>query len=75
MLNLLEIPSKVRDKHEIKFLYTNWRGENAIRTAIPVKIWYGKTNWHPQEQWFIKAFDVEKKEERDFALTDMCFHS
>lgn len=71
MLDLLDIPSRVRDQDEIEFFYTNWRGENAIRTAIPKKIWFGQTSWHPEEQWFLRAFDVEKGEERDFALTDI----
>lgn len=58
---------------ELKFYYQNWRGEASIRSAIPLKIWYGSTKWHPQEQWFIKAIDTEKGEERDFALIDMRF--
>jgi predicted DNA-binding transcriptional regulator YafY len=75
MLNLLEFPSNVRDKTEVEFYYTNWRGELALRTAIPIKIWFGQTSWHPEEQWFIRAFDVDKGEERDFALVDIRFQS
>lgn len=37
----------------------------------PVKIWFGSTEWHPQQQWFLKARDVTKKAERDFALIDI----
>lgn len=58
---------------QIQFHYKNWRGETSIRTVVPIKIWYGRTEWHPLEQWFIKAIDVEKGEERDFALVDMIF--
>lgn len=53
------------------FEYVNWEKKRAERTVSPVKIWYGKTKWHPTKQWFLKAIDVEKGEERDFALKDI----
>jgi len=58
---------------QIKFAYKNWRGETSTRIAIPTGLWFGSTEWHPDEQWFIKAIDVEKGEIRDFALIDMKF--
>lgn len=48
--------------------YQNWRGEVAIREIKPICLWFGSTQWHPQDQWFLKAWDVEKQVERDFAL-------
>ena len=53
---------------EIKILYTNWRNETAERTIIPLSIWYGSTEWHTDDQWFLKAMDVAKQKERDFAV-------
>ncbi|MGR9169637.1 WYL domain-containing protein [Rhizobium sp. KDH_Rht_773_N] len=61
------------DGRELSFRYTNWRGETAHRTVVPVEIWFGKTEWHPKEQWFLKARDVEKGEIRDFAFLDIVF--
>lgn len=49
--------------------YQNWRGEVAIREIKPICLWFGQTQWHPEDQWFLKAWDVEKQVERDFALT------
>ncbi len=43
----------------------------AERTIEPIKIWFGSTQWHPQEQWFLKAMDLDKNFERDFALLDI----
>lgn len=37
----------------------------------PIKIWYGSTRWHPDEQWLLKAIDIDKGEERDFAMTQI----
>jgi predicted DNA-binding transcriptional regulator YafY len=55
----------------VTIVYTNWRGETAERTIIPIKIWYGKTEWHPEEQWLLTALDLEKDAERDFAIKDI----
>lgn len=51
--------------------YTNWRGETAEREIIPVKVWFGSTEWHPEPQWFLAAIDVEKDAPRDFAMKDI----
>lgn len=55
----------------LKFEYTNWQGKTAIRIVKPIEIWYGKTEWHPEEQWFLKAIDIEKDVERNFAFKDI----
>jgi hypothetical protein len=49
--------------------YTNWRGEYAVRKIVPLSVWYGSTEWHPEPQWLITALDLEKHSARDFALT------
>ncbi len=55
----------------LKFEYVNWEKKKAVRAVKPIKVWYGKTEWHPKNQWFLKALDLEKNEERDFALKDI----
>jgi len=50
--------------------YRNHRGEIQWRIIVPLEIWYGSTEWHKSEQWFLKAFDPQKNEFRDFALSD-----
>jgi predicted DNA-binding transcriptional regulator YafY len=54
-----------------RIVYTNWRGETAERHVRPIKIWFGSTEWHKEAQWLMRALDVDKKEERDFALKDI----
>ena len=51
-------------------LYRNWRGETAIRNIIPTSIRYGATEWHKEPQWLLVGMDVDKGEEREFALRD-----
>ena len=55
----------------IRIVYTNYRHETAVRTIIPEKIWYGSTQWHPEQQWLLDAFDVDKGERRSFAVADI----
>jgi hypothetical protein len=40
---------------------------------VPLAPWYGSTEWHPEPQWLLKARDVAKGAERDFAIKDIGF--
>ena len=57
-----------RDVEAIKMDYKNHRGEIKERHLQPLCIYWGKTEYYPDYQWIMKAYDLEKKEERDFAL-------
>lgn len=50
--------------------YKNYEGKVQWRTIFPIELWYGTTEWHPVEQWFVKAYDPTKNAQRDFALAD-----
>jgi len=54
----------------IKVIYKNWRREKGIRYILPIRIFYGSTEWHPEEQWLIEVYDLDKKAKRDYALND-----
>lgn len=49
--------------------YTNWRGETATRRIQPIGFFYGETSWHPKPQWLLRALDVDRGLERDFAVS------
>ena len=55
----------------VNIVYTNYRGETAVRQVIPNKIWFGATDWHPEKQWLLDAYDVAKKADRSFAMKDI----
>ena len=57
----------------LTFTYKNWRGETGIRRAVPNHMWYGRTEHHPEAQWFMNAWDVDKQALRDFAVLDCAF--
>lgn len=63
------------DPAVLKFKYTNHRGETGIRTVTPnsVSFHFGSTEWHPDAQWLMRAYDEDKHALRDFAARDVSF--
>ena len=62
-----------RISRDLEVRYTNWRGETRLRTIRPVSLFFGSNRWHPQVQWLLVAWDVEKNMLKTFALKDMEF--
>jgi predicted DNA-binding transcriptional regulator YafY len=56
---------------QVSILYTNYRGETAVRRIVPQRLWFGATSWHPEDGWLLDAIDVEKGEVRSFAMKDV----
>lgn len=67
----LTAPTTSDMRKVVSIVYTNYRGETARREIIPQRVWFGATQWHPEEQWLLDAFDIEKKSPRSFALRDI----
>jgi predicted DNA-binding transcriptional regulator YafY len=59
------------DEKTVRILYTNYRGETALRTVVPERIFFGSTEWHPEPQWLLEALDLEKGQSRSFAMKDV----
>lgn len=55
----------------VTILYTNWKGEIAERTIKPIELWFGATKYHTEAQWLLRALDIQKNEERNFAMKDI----
>ena len=55
----------------IKFEYTNYKGITSIRHVVPEGIRFGHTKWHKEDQWLLKAFDLDKNAIREFAVKDI----
>lgn len=51
--------------------YTNWRGERSQRRILPHSLRYGTNQWHPTEQWLLAAHDLDRDEEREFAMVSI----
>lgn len=55
----------------IEFKYKNWKGEISDRKVIPGKVYFGSTEFHPVPQLLMEGFDIDKQEQRTFALRDI----
>jgi predicted DNA-binding transcriptional regulator YafY len=51
--------------------YTNWKGERRERVIIPRTLFFGSTNFHPEVQWMMTAFDEEKQADRMYAMKNI----
>lgn len=55
----------------IEFEYTNYRGEESYRRVVALGVEFRASDWHPEQQWLMRALDLDKNENRDFAMKYM----
>jgi predicted DNA-binding transcriptional regulator YafY len=56
---------------KIEFDYVNWKGVKGRRKVEVNEFHYDSTKYHPEKQWLLEAFDLDKGELRIFAMRDM----
>ncbi|NRD80304.1 hypothetical protein HPT25_23565 [Bacillus sp. BRMEA1] len=61
----------VKEGDLIRFRYKNWKDVVTVRKAFVKGFFFGKTEYHPDYQCFIKGFDLDKMAIRDFAVKDI----
>lgn len=66
-----ECEKEYKEQNPLIFEYKNWKGEIGIRTVQPMEIRFGATDFHQDNQWLLVAYDVDKKDERTFAMNDI----
>jgi predicted DNA-binding transcriptional regulator YafY len=62
---------EVKSGMTIAFHYKNWQGISAVRTCEVIGFYYGQNEWHKENQFLLKGLDLEKNQERTFAIRDM----
>lgn len=62
---------RIKDGDVIKFKYTNWKGKTSIRNVIVTGLIYGSNDWHKEVQLFVEGYDLDKKENRTYAVKDI----
>jgi len=58
----------------LRFWYVNYKGEHSHREVYPQGIRFGTTEYYPEPQWLLDAYDFEKKEGRTFAMARINTH-
>jgi predicted DNA-binding transcriptional regulator YafY len=51
--------------------YTNHRGERSLRTVKPLGVFFGQDTLHPEPQYLLVGWDLEKRAMRHFAMRDI----
>lgn len=55
--------------------YTNHAGMRTIRQIVPMlqerSFRFGSTEWHPETQYLLDAYDIQKDDLRTFAVKDI----
>lgn len=58
----------------LRFVYTNYKGETALRTVRgPITMHFKATQHHHEPQWIMNAFCLDRNEWRSFAMRDCDF--
>jgi hypothetical protein len=72
-LPLLDTEEELITTRQVYVDYTNYRGERTVRLIQPLVdgAYWGSNEFHPTEQWLLRAIDVEKKALRTFAMRDV----
>lgn len=55
----------------VTIVYTNYKGVTGTRRIVPIEINFGHNEWHTEDQWLMRALDIDKNAERTFALKDI----
>ena len=56
---------------KIVICYRNYKNEIKFYTIIPSRLFFGKTEYYPEEQWLLDAYVFEKDANRTFALKNI----
>jgi predicted DNA-binding transcriptional regulator YafY len=57
------------DLTAVTFTYCNYKNEIETRKVRPIRIYFGSTAYHPDPQWLLEAWDVDRNATRDFAMS------
>ena len=52
----------------LRFRYINHAGKTAVRNVISPTLFWGVSDFYPEPQWLLNAFDIDKQAWRTFAV-------
>ncbi len=71
-MNMNQISEQSFNKEQKVLLdYTNYAKQRSVRQIFPIKMVYEATQRHPEQQWLVYAWDIERKDYRYFAMQEM----
>ena len=61
----------VKPGNFVTFDYTNYKDEKSHRRVQVLDIIWGATEWHPDKQFLLLGTDLDKGEDRAFAMLEI----
>jgi len=55
----------------VEIKYTNWKGKTSYRTIKPIELIFDSNQYHPKPCYLLRAFDIDKDDERTFAVQNI----
>lgn len=55
------------ETRRVKILYTNHRNETTIRDIVPLEIVFKSTEYYQEAQWLLRAYDLDRQDERHYS--------
>jgi predicted DNA-binding transcriptional regulator YafY len=55
----------------VKIRYTNYEGTTKDYRILPLAdraLYFGTSRWHPEPQWLLDAWDVDREVHRTFSM-------
>ncbi len=65
------VASLIKTTKFVYIRYKNYQGKIANRRILPKKFWFGATRWHSEKQYLLDALDMDKNQQRSFAMKDI----
>lgn len=63
---------KIDNNKVLTLLYKNWKGNTDIRKVQPIgNMYWGKTEYHKEDQWLFDVWDLDKDASRTYAFKDI----
>jgi hypothetical protein len=69
--NLRRINADMKAHRVSRFRYRNYKGEVAVRLVAFISIDFDSDRFHTEPQWLALGRDMEKKQDRTFAVADI----
>lgn len=66
-----KINGKDLNKVILKLIYKNYKNDVSERKIIPLEIFFGANEFHKDEQWLIRVWDIDKNDYRTYAFKDI----
>lgn len=53
----------------LRFRYINHAGKTAVRNVVSPTLFWGQSDFYPDPQWLLNAYDLDKQAWRTFAFS------